>query len=32
MDLEAVILQTGENLAEMIPVFLCSGAGDENVV
>ena len=27
-----MILQTGENLAEMIPVFLCSGAGDQNVV
>ena len=32
MDLEAVILQTGENLVEMVPVFLCNGAGDQNVV
>ena len=27
-----MILQTGENLVEMIPVFLCSGAGNQNVV
>ena len=32
VDLEAVVLQMGENLAEMILVFLCGGAGDQNVV